>query len=959
MPGLYLRGASPPSKRILMTTKQIKKPRNQDGSKGKRKPARESIWKFGTINVRGLAYKAEELDEVLKERNIMVAAVTETKKKGKGTQETENYVQLYSGVAMKERARAGVMVYVHKSVKDNIKKYKYWSSRIIEIRIKIENSFLTVITVYAPEEGKTQESEEFYQELADVVEKINMNDYVIIAGDLNARIGNQTISQCVGGEGEPTINENGKKLRDFVTYNNLKIVNTFFKQKEIHKYTWENRGSRSLIDYIIANQKLGKAATNARVYRGTGLDTDHHLLVAEFRMSPKWLRGKKKKNAEVGRLSYKLGKLSEEEERNKYKRKMNEILGAHPYENDIEDEWKKLVEVITSSADETIGKKLGRRRKKALPVWNDNIKALIKQKKEAYEKWQQTKKPEDRTEYNRRKAVAKREVRKIKRGSWDKYVTNLEKEINGTKPKIYKVIKNLDQEIKERISIGRVDEKKAVEYYKTLWTSESTPETERRETIIPDQEEEIKITLEELEEALRKTKNGKAPGSDGINSELIKNASRKFKVRLTRLYNRILKEGKIPSEWRGAIVVPIFKKGDRENLANYRGISLLNTGYKIFAKIITKKLEEKLDGKILECQNGFRKGRSCIDAAFATKLIIEKRREFNLETHICFIDYEKAYDRINRGKLIEILEEHDIPRKILRIIQDIYTNNNIRVKTGEKLSSIETINTGVRQGCPMSCILFNVYINEVIEKWLEVNRGGGIALSQTTTLETLLFADDQVIFASNEDELQRGVYSLNRIATDYNMKISENKTKTMAFQGREPVRSKIVINGKIIEQTAEFNYLGCKLANSGEVDVDNKLKNFQRTTGLINRVLRRNLVKKETRLRIYNTMAIPQLAYGCEIWSPNQRDLRRVEAAEMRFLRSTAGVTLRDKKRSTEIRETLRVTPILEKITTYREKWKEKIGKMDNNRIPRLVLGYSPQGKRSRGRPLKRWAETM
>ena len=276
---------------------------------------------------------------------------------------------------------------------------------------------------------------------------------------------------------------------------------------------------------------------------------------------------------------------------------------------------------------------------------------------------------------------------------------------------------------------------------------------------------------------------------------------------MTRLYNRILKEGKIPSEWRGAIVVPIFKKGDRENLANYRGISLLNTGYKIFAKIITKKLEEKLDGKILECQNGFRKGRSCIDAAFATKLIIEKRREFNLETHICFIDYEKAYDRINRGKLIEILEEHDIPRKILRIIQDIYTNNNIRVKTGEKLSSIETINTGVRQGCPMSCILFNVYINEVIEKWLEVNRGGGIALSQTTTLETLLFADDQVIFASNEDELQRGVYSLNRIATDYNMKISENKTKTMAFQGREPVRSKIVINGKIIEQTAEFNYL--------------------------------------------------------------------------------------------------------------------------------------------------------
>lgn len=86
----------------------------------------------------------------------------------------------------------------------------------------------------------------------------------------------------------------------------------------------------------------------------------------------------------------------------------------------------------------------------------------------------------------------------------------------------------------------------------------------------------------------------------------------------------------------------IFKKGDLSKIENYRGISLLCVAYKILAKMIAKKLNEEADKFLLECQNGFRKGRSCTDASYSVKSMIEKRVELNEETHICFIDFEKT-----------------------------------------------------------------------------------------------------------------------------------------------------------------------------------------------------------------------------------------------------------------------------------------------------------------------------
>jgi hypothetical protein len=118
-------------------------------------------------------------------------------------------------------------------------------------------------------------------------------------------------------------------------------------------------------------------------------------------------------------------------------------------------------------------------------------------------------------------------------------------------------------------------------------------------------------------------------------------------------------------------------------------------------------------------------------------------------------------------------------------------------------------------------------------------------------------------------------------------------------------------------------------------------------------------VQRHTRLRVYNVLAKPPLVYGSEAWTAKKQDEKRLEAAEMRFVRRTAGHIILDKKRNKHILEEFQV----ERITTYlqqdRAQWKSHIERMTDTRWPKLITSYKPPGKRSLGRPLKRWSETV
>ena len=166
-------------------------------------------------------------------------------------------------------------------------------------------------------------------------------------------------------------------------------------------------------------------------------------------------------------------------------------------------------------------------------------------------------------------------------------------------------------------------------------------------------------------------------------------------------------------------------------------------------------------------------------------------------------------------------------------------------------------------------------------------------------LNTLLFADDLVIIQDSEDKLQKSVYILNQMSKDYNLKISMDKTKIMAFKGKHLVRSKIEIDGSILE-VRQFNYLGCELSLDGEPDFDKKINIFQ---GICGTIRKQKKTRTDTQMKFYKAVARPSLLNGSGTWVTTTRDLTGLEIAKMRFLRSVTGYTRLDKIRSEVVRK--------------------------------------------------------
>jgi len=115
---------------------------------------------------------------------------------------------------------------------------------------------------------------------------------------------------------------------------------------------------------------------------------------------------------------------------------------------------------------------------------------------------------------------------------------------------------------------------------------------------------------------------------------------------------------------------------------------------------------------------------------------------------------------------------------------------------------------------------------------------------------------------------------------------------------------------------------------------------------------------QKTRIKVYNTLALPVFLYGSETWTIKVRDARRISAAEMKYVRRTTGYTWTDYKTNSQIAKELKITPIWDKLLEYKRSWIQHVNRMPRKRLPRVMKNYSPNGRRNLGRPLKRLLDT-
>ena len=317
--------------------------------------------------------------------------------------------------------------------------------------------------------------------------------------------------------------------------------------------------------------------------------------------------------------------------------------------------------------------------------------------------------------------------------------------------------------------------------------------------------------------------------------------------------------------------------------------------------------------------------------------------------------FEKAYDRVPRDKLWKVLQQYGIDGHLLMAIKSLYCQSEVCVRMHGKSSEPFRVRVGLRQGCVLSPLLFITYMNW-IDKHSHVNEGVMIG---SCKVSRMLFADDLVLLASSECDLQRALNVFSDACDDAGMKISTAKTEVLHLS-RNPGQCSLQVRGTALKQVEKFKYLGVVFTSDGKQNEELDIR-IGKASAVMRELQRSVVMKRElsksAKLAVFKTIFIPILTYGHESWILTERVRSQVQAAEMRFLRKIEGVTLLDKVRNSNIRKSLNIEPLLLRIERSQLRWFGHVRRMPLERLPKRALLARCNGKRPIGRPRTRWQD--
>ncbi|GFS98750.1 retrovirus-related Pol polyprotein from type-2 retrotransposable element R2DM [Nephila pilipes] len=291
-----------------------------------------------------------------------------------------------------------------------------------------------------------------------------------------------------------------------------------------------------------------------------------------------------------------------------------------------------------------------------------------------------------------------------------------------------------------------------------------------------------------------------APGPDLVAYKHWREADPKGRI-LSRLFNICLSIQKVPASWKQSDTVLIHKKGDQTDLSNWRPIALSNTVYKLFSKCLTRKLLDwcSANQTLSSCQKGFTPFDGVLEHNFTIAQHLEDAHRLKRNSFACWIDISNAFGSIPHSILWSALRAMGTDLDFIALCQDIYKESFTSILGLEGKTPPIPLKNGIKQGCPMSGILFDIAIDHVLR----------LIQGDEDRKKILAFADDIVLLANSQEELQENILALSHLLEAIHLKVNGKKCATLHLSGTSPVGAKptaFFLDGKKIKSLGDGDH---------------------------------------------------------------------------------------------------------------------------------------------------------
>ena len=399
------------------------------------------------------------------------------------------------------------------------------------------------------------------------------------------------------------------------------------------------------------------------------------------------------------------------------------------------------------------------------------------------------------------------------------------------------------------------------------------------------QELDNEVSIAELEAVIMDLKNCKAIGLDSVPNEIIKLLGQETKQYLLSFVNACMRDREMPAELKKGRVALIYKGEDRRVPRNYRPITVNSVLSKIITRLITIRMTTivEREGMLQDNQFGFRKKRATEDAILLFNTVLTEAKLRKIDLYLSFVDLEKAYDRVSRPALFKKLLDLGFGGQVYDLIRDMYTGDSLYIQVNGELCRVLYLTQGVKQGCNLSPLFFNLLMIDMSKAIMESKEGCRLG---SKVFSGALFADDLGVVSTSRTGLARLLEIIEREGASFNMKISTKKSKIMIMKhSKENTVTPLPMN---LDLVLYYKYLGVQLearprAQYFEEYESQVLKKAAKYLNVIRTKSRSFPDPAYAAYNLWHRTALPSILYGMQVVDVRKRTWERLEAIHCRL----------------------------------------------------------------------------